>query len=63
MAKGRADGSQTDAPADLSKTGRGEGDLSRKLRGLDSNPQGYFGPPLWQGFRDTVAHLYTVSPA
>jgi AraC-like DNA-binding protein len=34
---------------------------SPKLRGLDSNPQGDFGPRFWQAFRDTVAHLYTVS--
>jgi AraC-like DNA-binding protein len=31
------------------------------LRGLDSNPQGDFGPRLWQAFRDTLTHLYTVS--
>jgi AraC-like DNA-binding protein len=30
---------------------------------LDSNPQGHFGPRFWQAFRDTVAHLYTVSLA
>ena len=34
---------------------------SPKLRGLDANPQGHFGPPLWRAFRDNVAHLYTVS--
>jgi AraC-like DNA-binding protein len=28
-----------------------------KLRGLDSNPQGAFGPRFWQAFRDTVGHL------
>jgi AraC-like DNA-binding protein len=35
--------------------------LSPKLRGLDSNPQGVFGPRFWQAFRHTVTHLYTVS--
>ncbi|MEA2928961.1 MAG: hypothetical protein QOG38_1389 [Hyphomicrobiales bacterium] len=34
---------------------------SPKLTGLDSNPQGHFGPRLWQAFRDALAHLYTVS--
>jgi len=34
------------------------GDASAKLRGLDSNPQGAFGPGFWQAFRGTVAHLY-----
>lgn len=33
-----------------------------KLRRMDSNPQGAFGPRFWQAFRGTVAHLYdTVS--
>src|SRR5262245_48513294 len=31
---------------------------SPKLRGLDSNPQGVFGPQLWKAFRDSVAHVY-----
>jgi AraC-like DNA-binding protein len=31
------------------------------LQGFDSNPQGDFGPQVWQAFRDTHAHLYTVS--
>jgi AraC-like DNA-binding protein len=39
----------------------GDDDSSPKLRGLDSNPQGHFGPQFWQAFRDTVAHLYTTS--
>ena len=28
---------------------------------MDSNPQGEFGPRFWQAFRDTVAHIYTLS--
>jgi AraC-like DNA-binding protein len=37
------------------------GDLSPRLRGLDTNPQGHFGAPLWRAFRDSLAHLYTLS--
>jgi hypothetical protein len=44
MAKSSANDSQTDVPADLSVTDRGDGGASPKLRGLDSNPQGAFGP-------------------
>jgi AraC-like DNA-binding protein len=42
-------------------TDKGEGRTSPKLEGLDSNPQGHFGPQFWRAFRDTVTHLYTVS--
>jgi AraC-like DNA-binding protein len=61
MAEGSANGLQASAPAVPSLTGNGEGDLSCKLRGLDSNPEGHFGPRLWQAFRDNVAPLYAVS--
>ena len=44
-----------------SETGKRDGGSSPMLRGLDSNPQGDFGPRLWQAFRDTLTHLYTVS--
>src|SRR5262245_16286986 len=45
-----------------SVTEKGDGGSSPKLRGLDSNPHGAFGPRFWQAFRDTVVHLYdTVS--
>lgn len=37
------------------------GDASAKLRGLDTNPHREFGPKIWHGFRDTVAHLYALS--
>lgn len=37
-----------------------EGSSSR-LQGLDANTQGAFGPQFWQAFRDSVAHLYTLS--
>lgn len=34
-----------------------------KLQGLDTNSQGEFGLRFWQSFRDSLAHLYTVSLA
>jgi AraC-like DNA-binding protein len=61
MAEGSANGLQANAAAVPSLTGNGEGDLSCKLRGLDSNPEGHFGPRLWQAFRDNVTPLYAVS--
>jgi AraC-like DNA-binding protein len=61
MAEGSANGLQANAPAAPFLTGNGEADLSCKLRGLDSNPEGHFGPRLWQAFRDNVAPLYAVS--
>jgi AraC-like DNA-binding protein len=39
-------------------TDNGKGGISPKLSGLDSNPQGHFGPRFWQAFRDNVVHLY-----
>src|SRR3954471_16649622 len=60
MAKNSTNVSQT--PADSSATDKRDGRSSQKLRGLDSNPQGAFGPRFWQTFRDSVAHIYdTVS--
>jgi AraC-like DNA-binding protein len=53
--------SHTDIRAELSVTDDGDGGSSRKLRGLDTNPQGACGPQLWHAFRDSVAHLYTMS--
>jgi AraC-like DNA-binding protein len=52
-------GSQANMPAVPSVTDGGG--ASPKLRGLDSNPQGHFGPRLWQAFRDNVTPLYAVS--
>src|SRR5271169_5724244 len=49
MAEGSANGLQADVG------------VSPKLQGLDSNPEGHFGPRLWQAFRDNVAPLYAVS--
>jgi len=34
---------------------------SPKLQGMDGNPKGFFGPQFWQAFRDTAAHIYTLS--
>jgi hypothetical protein len=62
MAEGSTNGSQANVPAVSSATDKGEGGSPPKLRGLDSNPQGHFGPQYWQAFRDSVAHIYdTVS--
>ena len=62
MAKSSANDSPADVPAKPSVTDNGDGGSSPKLRGLDSNPQGAFGPRVWQAFRDSVAHIYdTVS--
>lgn len=36
-------------------------DSSPKLQGLDSNPEGESGSRFWQTFRDTFAHIYTLS--
>jgi AraC-like DNA-binding protein len=40
---------------------KGGDDSSPRLQALDSNPQRNFGPPLWRAFRDSLAHLYTLS--
>jgi AraC-like DNA-binding protein len=61
MAEERANVSQTDVRAELAAADKGANGPSPKLRGLDTNTQGDFGPRLWQAFRDTIAHLYTVS--
>src|SRR5712691_9160201 len=62
MAKTSANDSQAVVPAVPPVTANGDGGSSPKLRGLDSNPQGAFGPRVWQAFRDSVAHIYdTVS--
>jgi AraC-like DNA-binding protein len=62
MTKSSANASPADVPARPSVTDKGDGSSSPKLQGLDSNPQGAFGPRFWQAFRDSVAHIYdTVS--
>jgi AraC-like DNA-binding protein len=58
VAKSSAGGSHANVPAAPSATGKGDGALSPKLRGLDSNPQGACGPQFWEAFRDSVGHLY-----
>ncbi|HWM82100.1 MAG TPA: AraC family transcriptional regulator [Pseudolabrys sp.] len=60
MAKISVDDVLAHAPAML-PADENEGDSSPKLQGLDSNPQGEFGLQVWQAFRDTFAHIYTVS--
>jgi AraC-like DNA-binding protein len=61
MAKNSASDSQAAVPADPSVTDTGDGGSVPRLRGLDSNPQGHFGPKFWQAFGGTVVHLYTLS--
>ena len=54
-------GSQADVPAVPLVPDTSDGGLPPRLQVLDGNPQGAVGPQLWRSFRDTVAHLYTVS--
>ena len=61
MAKSRTNMSQTDVPAELSAPDNGDGGSPPKLRGLDTNPQRDCGPRIWQAFRESIAHLYTLS--
>jgi AraC-like DNA-binding protein len=61
MVKRGANGGQANVPAVPPVMDKGDGGSHSKLRGLDSNPQGAFGPRFWQAFRDTLTHLYTVS--
>ena len=58
MAKSSANDSPADVPAELSVTDKGDGGSPPKLKGMDSNPQGAFGPRFWRAFRDTVTHIY-----
>jgi len=58
MAKSSVNVSQADMPAKPSATDKGGGGSPPKLKGMDSNPQGAFGPRFWQAFRDTVTHIY-----
>lgn len=53
--------SQMKLPAASSAKDKRGDDPSPRLRGLDGNPEGNFGPPLWRAFRDSLAHLYTLS--
>src|SRR4051794_19245160 len=56
-----ANDSPADVPAVLSVRDKGDGGSAPRLQGLDSNPQGAFGPRMWQAFRETVEHIYTLS--
>ena len=60
MAKSSSNVSKAGVPAELSGADNGVRGSSPKLQGLDTNPQGAFGPRLWQAFRDSLLHLYTV---
>jgi AraC-like DNA-binding protein len=62
MTERTAKSSRVDLPSKPSVTSQNsDGGSSSKLRGLDSNPHGEFGPRFWQAFRDTFAHIYTLS--
>ncbi|MEW6454077.1 MAG: helix-turn-helix domain-containing protein [Pseudomonadota bacterium] len=61
MAKIKANDLPTDAPAKPPATDKGDEPPSPKLQVMDNNPQREFGPRFWQAFRDTVAHIYTLS--
>lgn len=49
------------APAKRPVADEQDGGSSPKLQVFDGNPQGEFGTQFWRGFRDTVAHIYTLS--
>ncbi len=61
METSSANGSQANVPAAPSATDKGVVGSPPRLRGFDTNREGVFGPRLWRAFRDTLAHLYTVS--
>ena len=54
-------GSQARGSAEPHVTDKGICGSWPKLQGLDSNPQRESGPQFWQAFRDTFAHIYTLS--
>lgn len=58
MAGNGANGSKSESTAVTSTTGKSDGGVSPKLQGMDSNPQGAFGPRFWQTFRNSVTHIY-----
>ncbi len=63
MAEGSV-GDQANVNTEASVPGQsGEGSFPKlhslpKLHGMDSNPQGAYGPRFWQAFRDSVGHIY-----
>jgi AraC-like DNA-binding protein len=61
MANSGASDSQRGSSANPSVTDKGIGVAAPRLQGLDSNPQGAFGPRMWQAFCETVGHIYTLS--
>jgi AraC-like DNA-binding protein len=56
-----AKSSQIDVLSKPTTNNNGNGGSSAKLQGFDSNPQREFGPRFWHAFRDTFAHIYTLS--
>jgi AraC-like DNA-binding protein len=57
MAEGSAS-DQANVNAEASGPGQSGDGSFPKLHGMDSNPQGAYGPRFWQAFRDTVGHIY-----
>ncbi len=60
MTKASPNGSRNPLPAASPKEAASE-NASAKLKGLHSNPEGLSGPPFWKAFRDSLAHIYTLS--
>jgi AraC-like DNA-binding protein len=61
MARSSFSASQSDVAGAPSGTAKEDGGSAPRLQGLDSNPQGAFGPRMWQAFCETVEHIYTLS--
>ena len=57
MAEGSAS-DQANVNTEASAPGQSGDGSFPKLHGMDSNPQGAYGPRFWQAFRDTVGHIY-----
>jgi len=57
MAEGSAS-DQANVNTEASVPGQSGDGSFPKLHGMDSNPQGAYGPRFWQAFRDTVGHIY-----
>ncbi len=58
MARNGANGSKSEVTASTSTPGKSDDGSSPRLQGMDSNPQGSFGPKFWQAFRNSVTHIY-----
>src|SRR5260221_240468 len=59
MVKRGANRGQANVPPVPPGMDKGDGGSHSQLRGLDSNPQGAFGPRFWQAVCGTLTPLYT----